>query len=302
MSPENTAQEKISLRLLRPSLVVLCGPAGCGKSTFAERHFRATQIISSDWARARISDDERDQRYNSQAFGLVYFLVEQRLLVNRLCVVDSTALTAQARRELLNLAKKHQVPSTLLAFYVPLEVCIERDEKRPRSVGKAVVERQYQAFQESNATIHAEGFDQVVEFHNGDEQSVHIEVLFRPIVRVPHRPEVRGSQRLEESGRPYRPKSSGRGDNGNSAPSVSPEGRPATAPHSIIPSGASSPKVEPLDAGRPPALQTQPTAAPPRPAATDIQTSKPLSLSAASAAKPALRPPDRRPAGADSGR
>src|SRR5215831_5552424 len=93
------------VRLIRPSVVVLCGPAACGKSTFAARHFRPTQIVSSDRARALVCDDERDQRYSAEAFALVHFIIEQRLSINRLCVVDSTALTPESRKRLLNLAR-----------------------------------------------------------------------------------------------------------------------------------------------------------------------------------------------------
>ncbi len=64
------------VRLVRPSVVVLCGPAACGKSTFAARHFRPTQIISSDHARALVCGDEHDQRFQTQAFALVHFLIE----------------------------------------------------------------------------------------------------------------------------------------------------------------------------------------------------------------------------------
>ena len=103
-----------SVRLVRPSIVVLCGPAACGKSHFAERHFRPTQIVSSDWARARVCDDDRDQRFNAQAFALVHFLVEQRLTLNRLCVVDSTALTGPARKELLDCDEQLKMWKTLV--------------------------------------------------------------------------------------------------------------------------------------------------------------------------------------------
>lgn len=166
-------------------MIVLCGPAACGKSTFAKRHFRPTQVVSSDWARALVCDDERDQRFNAQAFALVHFLVEQRLMLNRLCVVDSTALTAQARKDLLELARKCEVPATLILFNVPLETCLERDEKRERSVGRAIVERQFHALQEASPTIRQEGFDQVVELQAGDLDSVQIEILFRPVQRPP---------------------------------------------------------------------------------------------------------------------
>src|SRR5271157_5851251 len=123
----NESKEK-RVRLVRPSVVLLCGPAACGKSTFAQRHFRPTQIISSDWARARVCDDERDQRFQTQAFALVHYLTELRLGSNRLCVVDSTALTPAHRREYLELAKRFQVPCVVFLFDVQLEKCVERDQ------------------------------------------------------------------------------------------------------------------------------------------------------------------------------
>ena len=183
-----------AFRLLRPSVVVLCGPAGSGKSTFAKLHFRPTQIISSDWARGIVCDDERDQRYNTQAFAVVHFLIDQRLKVNRLCVVDSTALTFQSRLDLLSIARKRQVPVTLVLFKVPLQTCIERDEKRDRSVGRSLVERHYQAFEESTVAIRQEGFDQVLEVHEGDADKVKFEILFRPVApAVPHPRGANGS-------------------------------------------------------------------------------------------------------------
>jgi predicted kinase len=183
--PEPNKATQRTIRLLRPSIVVFCGPAACGKSTFAEGRFRSTQVISSDWARARVCDDERDQRYQAQAFALVHFLIEQRLNLNRLCVVDSTALTVAARKELLDLARRHQVPCVLFLFDIPLEKCLERDAKRERTVGKPVIERQYQAFEQAKAAVRQEGFDQIVELHDEDLEKAQIEVVFRPVARPP---------------------------------------------------------------------------------------------------------------------
>ena len=61
------------------ALVVLIGPAGSGKSTFAARHFRPTEILSSDAFRALVADDESDQRATPAAFDLL-----QRALAYRL--------------------------------------------------------------------------------------------------------------------------------------------------------------------------------------------------------------------------
>jgi predicted kinase len=258
-----------SLRLLRPSIVLLCGPAACGKSTFAQRHFRPTQIVSSDWARAHVCDDERDQRFNTQAFALVHFLVEQRLAVNRLCVVDSTALTPQARKDLLDLAKKYQVPTTLLLFNASLKTCIERDEKRERSVGKAIVERQYRAFEQTKATIGQEGFDQVIEFQDDDLENVQIEILFRPVARPAQRPDAGPPRRFERSTQPSRPRPRERGENSQSVSTgyVPQVVRPAAAPRPAMTSGSiSTAKVatpRPAEAPSPVAGAQSPSAVPP---------------------------------------
>jgi protein phosphatase len=229
----NPSQEK-RVRLIRPSIVLLCGPAACGKSTFAQRHFRPTHIISSDWARGRVCDDERDQRFNTQAFALVRCLTELRLGLNRLCVVDSTALTPPHRREFVELAKRFQVRSVIFLFDVPLETCIERDRLRERSVGAAVIERHYLAFGQTKTDIRQEGFDQIVELNDSDLDKVQVEIVFRPI-----------SQAAPTQGR--RPQTEGR-----STPRPWPPRAPkAQAPHEVAP--ASTPQAQP-DSVTPPQL------------------------------------------------
>ncbi len=263
----NKPAEK-TIRLLRPSIVVLCGPAACGKSTFAERHFRPTQIISSDWARARVCDDERDQRFQTQAFELVRFLIEQRISLNRLCVVDSTALTVAARKDLLELARKHKVPCLLLLFDVPLEKCAERDDKRERKVGRPVLERQYQLFEQARAGLQQEGFDQVVELRDDDLDRVQIEIVFRPVAHGAASP-VRPAQAPPR--RPARPVPipipAGPGVVRDLRPSA--QGRPAAGPRPVA---AATRLAASGAAPSAPAATTQPpsgapTAAPQPPAA-----------------------------------
>ncbi|MCL5005841.1 MAG: AAA family ATPase [Acidobacteria bacterium] len=176
--------EKRIVRVFRPSLVVLCGPAACGKSTFAARHFRPTQVISSDSCRALVCDDERDQRYPLQTFALVNYLVSQRLSINRLCVVDSTALTPDARKTLLALGRKFRVRVELFLFDIPFEKCLDFDRKRERSVGPKVIEEHFQIFGTARASVGSEGFDQVLELHEDDLEKIQIEILYRPIYRV----------------------------------------------------------------------------------------------------------------------
>ena len=61
------------------SLVVLVGPSGSGKSTFARRHFRPTEVLSSDYCRGLVSDDENSQDATPDAFELLHFIARKRL-------------------------------------------------------------------------------------------------------------------------------------------------------------------------------------------------------------------------------
>jgi len=253
----NQSQEK-RVRLIRPSIVLLCGPAACGKSTFAQRHFRPTQIISSDWARGRVCDDERDQRYNAQAFALVRYLAELRLGLNRLCVVDSTALTPPHRREFLELAKKYQIPCVIFLFDVPLEKCIERDRLRERSVGAPVIERHYLAFEQTKTDIRQEGFDQIVELGDSDLDKVHIEIVFRPIPQPSPPPGRRPATESRSTPRPWQP----RAPKAPAAPEAGPpstrQAQPAAGPPAKPEPKAPGASPKPLSA--PNQERTQPSA------------------------------------------
>lgn len=261
--PANPSQEK-RVRLIRPSIVLLCGPAACGKSTFAQRHFRATQIISSDWARGRVCDDERDQRFQTQAFALVRFLTELRLGLNRLCVVDSTALTPAHRKEYLELAKRFQVPCVVFLFDVPLEKCVERDRLRERTVGSPVVERHHIAFAQTKADIRQEGFDQIIELGDEDLEKVQIEIIFRPIPQPAAISSRRPQGETRPAPRPWQQRT-GRGPTAREAGQSLPQQPPQTSPRQPPP---------PLGSPAKPAVRTpgppKPPSAPPAPGPTQV--------------------------------
>src|SRR6202012_1874669 len=87
------------------ALVVLIGPTGSGKSSFAARHFKPTEVISSDHARALVSDDETDQSVSSDAFDLVRAIAEKRLKHRKLTVIDATNVRAADRKGGIELAR-----------------------------------------------------------------------------------------------------------------------------------------------------------------------------------------------------
>ena len=129
------------------TLLVLCGPAGSGKSTVArslvdaykEQGLRETTIVSSDYCRALICDDENNQSVNGVAFQLFYSILDKRLFQGVFTIADSTALLKSTRRQLLTLAQKHTYHTCILVFNTSLETCIQRDLMRSRSVGEQVV-------------------------------------------------------------------------------------------------------------------------------------------------------------------
>ncbi len=114
-----------------PSLILLIGASGAGKSTFARRFFHPTEIVSSDNCRALICDDEAAQDVNSEAFGLLHHITRLRLSLKRLTVVDATNLQYRARRPLLRIARLHLMPVVAIVFNVSLETCLTNNRTRP---------------------------------------------------------------------------------------------------------------------------------------------------------------------------
>ena len=154
-----------------PSLVVLVGPAGAGKSTFAARHFAPDEVLSSDRYRAMIAGDEADQAATKAAFGRLHRDLATRLFRGRLTVVDATSLEPGARRALLLRASRAGVPATAIVFDLPNEVVLARNAaRRPRVVDEAVVRRHLARLRaqldvdgdEPVGRIYREGFARVV--------------------------------------------------------------------------------------------------------------------------------------------
>src|SRR5262245_16332009 len=151
-------------------LVALVGPSGSGKSTFARRHFKPTEVLSSDACRGMVGDDENDQAVTKEAFAVLHHIAAQRLAIGRLVVVDATNVQPESRRPLVELAKKYHVLPVAIVLNVPERVCQERNASRPdRTFGPHVVRNQILQLRRSLRGLGREGFRCVFELNTPEQ-------------------------------------------------------------------------------------------------------------------------------------
>lgn len=141
------------------SLVVLVGASGCGKTTFAHRHFRPTEVLSSDAFRALVADDPMDQTATADAFEALHFVARTRLRRGRLAVVDATNVQAQDRAGLLAIAREFHAVPVAVVLHLPERVCHARNRGRGAAeVPPQVIARHQAALRRSLRTLRREGF------------------------------------------------------------------------------------------------------------------------------------------------
>ena len=141
------------------SLVLLIGPSGCGKSTFARKHFKATEILSSDYCRGLVSDDENDQAATKDAFEVLHFVLRKRLAAGRLTVIDATNVQPESRKPLVEIAHEYHVMPVAVVFDLPERLCREHNKNRPdRNFGPHVIRNQAQQMRRSIRHLDREGF------------------------------------------------------------------------------------------------------------------------------------------------
>ncbi|MFF8587093.1 polynucleotide kinase-phosphatase [Streptomyces althioticus] len=158
-----TAARGRALPVTDLSLVVLIGASGSGKSTFARRHFKPTEVISSDFCRGLVADDENDQSASRDAFDVLHYIAGKRLAAGRRTVVDATSVQQDARRQLIDLARQHDVLPIAIVLDVPEEVCAERNAARTdrADMPRRVISRHARELRRSLRHLEREGFRKV---------------------------------------------------------------------------------------------------------------------------------------------
>ena len=149
----------MNLEIPELCLVALVGPSGSGKSTFAGRHFKPTEVVSSDACRAMVADDPNDQAATPEAFALLNYIASTRLRAGRLTVIDATSVQPQARKSLVELARQHDCLPVAIVLNMPESICLARNRERDdRNFGSHVVCQQVQQLRRSIRGLKREGF------------------------------------------------------------------------------------------------------------------------------------------------
>ena len=159
---------KISIPKL--SFVVLIGPSGSGKSTFARRHFLPSEVLSSDYYRGLVSDNENDQAATNDAFDVLHYVAAKRLARGRLTVVDATNVQPEARVPLVALARKYHCLPVAIVLNLPEDLCHERNrDRQDRAFGPHVIRQQKSQLRRALRGLKREGFRHVIVLESVEE-------------------------------------------------------------------------------------------------------------------------------------
>jgi predicted kinase len=125
---------------LKGYVVLAIGLPGSGKTTWFKR--RGVTPLSSDMLRSILFDDITEQRYQGLVFSTLRSLLRARLIAKMPWnYVDATNLSAHERRQWIKMAKSFGYEAQAVFFDVPLEVCMERNSRRERTVSDDVMRK-----------------------------------------------------------------------------------------------------------------------------------------------------------------
>jgi predicted kinase len=166
-------------------MVILIGASSSGKSTFAHKHFKPTEIVSSDACRAMVADTESAMWASQDAFDILHAIAAARLRNRRLTVIDATNVRPAARKRLIDLARAAKMPVIAVVFDLAEAVLLERSRGRHdgRSIRDETIIAQMADLHRSRAALQHEGFDGV--FVLSEPEAVDAAVVERASSRSP---------------------------------------------------------------------------------------------------------------------
>lgn len=127
-------------------VVMFVGPSGAGKSTLSKQ-LGDDVVVSSDWCRKLVSDDEFDQTSTKWAFRVLCGIVEARMALKKKVAVDATFLKKKDRKVLIDLARHRGYGVHAIVVNTPFEECLRRNQIRENPRPVSVLERHREQFE-----------------------------------------------------------------------------------------------------------------------------------------------------------
>ena len=168
---------KFTIEIPEFCLVAMVGATSSGKSSFAKKYFKPTEVLSSDFFRGMVSDDENDQSVSGDAFDLLYYAANKRLSNMKLTVIDATNIQQSARKRILELAKEQNVHAAAIVLNLPESLLQERNKARPdRNFPERVIRQHCREVQRCIRDLKREGF-RFVYVINSPEKADNAEII-----------------------------------------------------------------------------------------------------------------------------
>ncbi|HAG12773.1 MAG TPA: polynucleotide kinase-phosphatase [Ruminococcus sp.] len=151
--------DKYRIEIPEFCLVAMIGGTSSGKSSFALKHFKPTEVLSSDFFRGMVCDDETSQSVSGDAFDLLFYAANKRLNNMKLTVIDATNLQQSARKQIIDLAREQNVHTAAIVLNLPEEIMQERNKARPeRNFPERVIRQHARDVKRSIRGLKREGF------------------------------------------------------------------------------------------------------------------------------------------------
>lgn len=159
------------------ALVALIGATSSGKSTFAKKHFLPTEVLSSDFFRGMVSDDENNQKVSKEAFDLLFYAANKRLNLMRTTVIDATNVQQSARKQIIDLAREQNVHSVAIVLNLPERDLLARNASRlDRGYPEHVIRKHVSDLRRSLRNLKKEGF-RFVYILNSQQEVDEVEIV-----------------------------------------------------------------------------------------------------------------------------
>lgn len=151
--------DKFRIEIPECCVVALVGGSSSGKSSFAAKYFKPTEILSSDFFRGMVCDDENCQSVSGEAFDLLYYAANKRLANMKLTVIDATNIQQSARKQVVDLARNNNVHAVAIVLDLPETILQERNKTRPdRNFPERVIRQHWRDVGRSIKGLKREGF------------------------------------------------------------------------------------------------------------------------------------------------